>query len=214
MSTTMGECTAIVLAGGRSQRFDGAEKLISVVDGVTLVQRSIMAAETCARIIVVGPPGIETTTPRAEEDRAANVVQLQESPPGGGPVAALAAGLRIVSTPLVVVLAGDLPFAQGLPEAVVAEISHNAPGADAVVPLDTDDHLQPLAAAYRTSALRRALRDLGRVQGISMRLLLSRLDVVELPAERLPPDALVDIDTATDLVAARSLATSRTELRR
>jgi hypothetical protein len=59
--------------------------------------------------------------------------------------------------------------------------------------------------------LRRAFRDLGQVQGISMRTLLSRLDVVELPAEWLPPDALVDIDTATDLVAARSLAASRTE---
>lgn len=214
MSTTLDECTAVVLAGGRSTRFDRSDKLTSDVGGVSLVQRSIMAAETCARIIVVGPPGIETTALPADQGHEVDIVQIQESPPGGGPVAAIASAMHLVTTPLLMVLAGDLPFAHGLPDVVVAEITHNAPGADAVVPLDGDGHLQPLAAAYRTSALRQAFRDLGQVQGISMRTLLSRLDVVELPAEGVPPDALVDIDTATDLVAARSLAASRTEFRR
>src|SRR4051812_41556840 len=37
----------------------------------------------------------------------------REAPPGGGPVAAIAAGLALVRTDLVVVLAGDMPFAAG-----------------------------------------------------------------------------------------------------
>ena len=78
---------------------------------------------------------------------------------------------------------------------------------DGVIPVDPAGFLQPLCAAYRTEALRRALDSLaasGALAGLAVRALLPALDVMEWPV---PAAALADVDTEDQLTAARLRAT-------
>ncbi|MFE3016873.1 DUF6457 domain-containing protein [Streptomyces sp. NPDC059256] len=75
---------AIVLAGGRAQRLGGVDKPGLSVGGRTLLDRVLAACRGARRTVVVGG--------RRGTERP--VVWAQENPPGGGPVAALDAGLR------------------------------------------------------------------------------------------------------------------------
>jgi molybdopterin-guanine dinucleotide biosynthesis protein A len=107
---------AIVLAGGAARRLGGRDKPALPIGGRPMLDRVLAAASGATCRIVVGP---------ARADVAADVIQVREDPPGGGPVAALAAGLAELDHPgepggsdriggragdLVAVLAADLPF--------------------------------------------------------------------------------------------------------
>jgi molybdopterin-guanine dinucleotide biosynthesis protein A len=162
---------AVVLAGGRARRF-GADKLEARVGPGRLLERALGAALGAGAdpVVVVGPP---------RDGLPGHVRVVREDPPGGGPVAGLAAGLAAVDeAPVVLVLAGDLlDPAPALPH-LVAALTRDA-GADGVVVVDGAGRRQPLLAAYRTAALRRALAA-APLEGRSMRDLLSGLVVVEV----------------------------------
>jgi molybdopterin-guanine dinucleotide biosynthesis protein A len=169
--------TAIVLTGGRSRRL-GTDKATAVVAGQRMIDRVLEQLHT-VQVVVVGPdPGV------------AGVTVTREDPPGGGPVAGIAAGLAHVHTEWVAVLAADMPFAVpmllGLPQT-----------ADAVVPV-ADGHAHPLSAWYRVAALPPL------TAGMSMRAVLASLSVhyVDVPA-----GAVVDIDTPADLAAVERTLT-------
>lgn len=93
---------AIVLAGGRAVRMDGADKAAVEHDGRTLLEHAIEALVDADEIVVVGDP-VPTTRP---------VTFAREEPRYGGPVAALLTGydalLRSPST--LAVLAVDMPL--------------------------------------------------------------------------------------------------------
>ncbi|WP_407551497.1 DUF6457 domain-containing protein [Streptomyces sp. Pv4-95] len=90
----------IVLAGGAARRLGGADKPALSVGGRPLLDRVLAACPDAAVTVVVGP-----RRPTSREVRRA-----LEDPPGGGPLAALDAGLRQTSAPTVLVLSADLPF--------------------------------------------------------------------------------------------------------
>jgi molybdopterin-guanine dinucleotide biosynthesis protein A len=120
----------------------------------------------------------------------------REAPPGGGPVAAVAAGLALVHTDLVVLLAGDMPFAARTGARLVAALDDD-PAVDAVVATDPDGRPNPLLAAYRTAALRDAV-PAPPVNAAARSLLAvthSRLPVAAADA--------LDVDTPEALAAAR-----------
>lgn len=191
--------TAIILSGGRAARLGGVDKTDLAVAGTTLLARVLAAVADAERIVVSGPRTAHEVEDEDDDDR---VCWTLEDPPNGGPVAGIAAALTQVNGPSVVILAGDLPFAAGIP-AVLLRALADAPDADAVVPRDEHGWWQPLAAAYRTDALREALGALGSAHGQSARTLLSHLKVIALRVEDLPPDSLLDVDTQADLDAAR-----------
>ncbi|KUF15880.1 DUF6457 domain-containing protein [Streptomyces silvensis] len=91
---------AVVLAGGRAARLGGADKPGVRVGGRALLDRVLAACAGAGTTVVVAAP---RPTPRP-------VVWARESPAGGGPLAALDAGLRRTNAQLVVVLSADLPF--------------------------------------------------------------------------------------------------------
>ncbi|WP_240957281.1 DUF6457 domain-containing protein [Streptomyces chilikensis] len=91
---------AVVLAGGAARRLGGADKPGVRVGGRALLDRVLAACAGAGRTVVVADP-----RPTARPVRWA-----REEPPGGGPLAALAAGLEHTTAASVVVLSADLPF--------------------------------------------------------------------------------------------------------
>ncbi len=126
---------------------------------------------------------------------------VREDPPGSGPLAGLAAGAAVVDTPLVAVLAADMPFALRVVVGALRELVGS--DVDAVLPVDSHGQVQPLAAAYRTDRLKRALVALTPVTDRPVRSVLPHLRVMQWPV---PGDDLVDVDTAEQLLAARTRA--------
>ncbi|MFC7980783.1 NTP transferase domain-containing protein [Streptomyces sp. NPDC057336] len=190
---------AVVLAGGAARRLGGADKPGLRVGGRALLDRVLAACAGARSTVVVAVP----------RPTARPVTWAREDPPGGGPLAALAAGLAHATAEHVVVLSADLPFLAGstvgrLLSALVAS------DADGVLLTDADGRDQPLVAAYRASALRRELAALTRDRGDGT----GRAGLTGLPLRRLTgalrltrvPDAVAsfDCDTWDDLATARA----------
>jgi molybdopterin-guanine dinucleotide biosynthesis protein A len=144
------------------------------------------------------------------------VVGTQEQPPGGGPVAAVAAGLAALGQPqgeqtaLVAVLACDMPFVDGGAVERLVDAAA-AGGGDGAAFVDEGGRRQHLAAAYRTTALRAALVEIGNVDGAAMRHVAQRLTVAEIEAD---PEMTLDCDTWSDVRRTQALAQQRRALDR
>ncbi|MFE5722848.1 NTP transferase domain-containing protein [Streptomyces erythrochromogenes] len=185
---------AIVLAGGAARRLGGADKPALSVGGRALLDRVLDACPDARSTIVVG----------ARRPTARPVRWTREDPPGGGPVAALDAGLRGTAAELVLVLSADLPFLdRDTVRALLA--APDAHGTDGAMLRDPGGRDQPLVAAYRSEPLRREIALLatehGGLTGLPLRALTAEL---ELTAVAAPPLAAFDCDTWDDLAAARA----------
>jgi molybdopterin-guanine dinucleotide biosynthesis protein A len=203
---------AIVLAGGAAARLGGVDKPQLTVGGRTLLDRVVAAVADARRVVVVGP----------EQPVGRRVVFCREEPPGGGPVAALAAGVPHTSADVVVVLAADLPWiapavprlcaalgpagAAGFADAVVragAAVPAGGAGfADVAVLVDATGRPNYLAAAWRRTALVNALARLGAPGGAAMRSLVGAVTQAGVPDEGAWGR---DCDTWDDLAQARAL---------
>ncbi|WP_095757117.1 DUF6457 domain-containing protein [Streptomyces xinghaiensis] len=91
---------AVVLAGGAAKRLGGADKPGLRVGGRPLLDRVLDACPDAAGTVVVG----------SRRPTVRPVRWTFEQPPGGGPLAALDAGVRHVTAPVVLALSADLPF--------------------------------------------------------------------------------------------------------
>ncbi|MFI1832301.1 NTP transferase domain-containing protein [Streptomyces olivaceoviridis] len=184
---------AVVLAGGAARRLGGADKPGLRVGGRALLDRVLAACADAGTTVVVAAP---RTTARP-------VRWTREEPPGGGPVAALEAGLRLTTAGRTVVLSADLPF---LGRTTLRRLltALQDTGADGALLTDADGRDQPLVAAYRTPALRRELTALaaahGGLGGLPLRRLTGALRLTRVP----DPLASFDCDTWDDIATARA----------
>ncbi|MET8355966.1 NTP transferase domain-containing protein [Micromonospora sp. NPDC005171] len=98
----MGTYAAVVLAGGAARRMGGVDKPALPVGGQPMRDRVLAAVTDATPRVLVG----------AADAVPAGVLVVREDPPGGGPVAAAAAGLALLDadTSLVALLAADLPL--------------------------------------------------------------------------------------------------------
>lgn len=133
------DCTAIIMAGGDSQRM-GCDKAGLLLDGHTLLQSVITSMRHLFPQVIVS-----VRQPRAGLD----LPQVCDGHPDGGPLAGLVAGLSSATTPWVFAVACDMPFI--VPEVVELLASHRSRH-QAVVPV-VHGHPQPLAAFYAASCL-------------------------------------------------------------
>ncbi|WEH40711.1 molybdenum cofactor guanylyltransferase [Streptomyces sp. NBC_01218] len=185
---------AIVLAGGAARRLGGADKPGLSVGGRALLDRVLAACAGAASTVVVGPRR-PTVRP---------VTWTRETPAGGGPVAALGAGVRETTAPWIVALSADLPFlgSATLDSLLTAAEAGNREGA---LSTDPGGRRQPLVAVYRAEPLRRELALLatehGSLAGLPLRLLTAELD---LAAVATPERASFDCDTWDDIRVARA----------
>ncbi|MDL5202689.1 NTP transferase domain-containing protein [Streptomyces sp. ALI-76-A] len=192
---------AVVLAGGAAKRLGGADKPGVRVGGRALLDRVLGACADARTTVVVAEP----------RPTARPVTWARERPPGGGPVAALAAGLRHTTAQDVLVLSADLPF---LTEETVRRLltALRTGAAEGVLLTDADGREQPLVAAYRATALRRELTMLagaasrsgstagGGLTGLPLRRLTAGLGLTRVP----DPVASFDCDTWDDIATARA----------
>ena len=90
-----------MLTGGASRRL-GRDKATAHVGGRLLVQRLLADVPDHVSVVLVGEP-VEGLRPEVRVTR--------EDPAGSGPLAGIGAGMAQIDTPLVGVIAADMPFA-------------------------------------------------------------------------------------------------------
>jgi molybdopterin-guanine dinucleotide biosynthesis protein A len=202
----------VVLAGGRSRRWNGLDKtaallagrpvLCHVVDGV----RAAFGADVA--VVVVGPDDHAAAGAVGPDD----VRWVREDPPGGGPVAGLAAGLAALPADVRVVgvIAGDVPFGAPALRRLTRELCGpadadpvdadpvDADRIDAVVGEDPQGRRQPLLGAYRLGPLRAAVAA-GPTAGRPVHAVLDALVVRTAPVD---DRESLDLDTPADLAVA------------
>ncbi|WBB71022.1 NTP transferase domain-containing protein [Micromonospora sp. WMMD812] len=203
----VGTYAAVVLAGGAARRMGGVDKPALPVGGRPMRDRVLAAVDDAAPRILVGPadevpPGVRVT---------------REEPPGGGPVAAAAAGLALLDpgATVVALLAGDLPLltagAMGVLRRELARPGADQSVCDGVCYVDSGGRRQTLCGVWRVSALRAALDRLtaargGTLAGASVRALLAELTVRTVSWSGEGPPPWFDCDTDQDVRRAEEWA--------
>lgn len=211
---------AIILAGGAGSRLGGADKARLELLGAPLIARPLQAVSAADRIVLVGPDDLHHLWPRylhpeamkqGHEPAANRVVVAREDPPGGGPAAGTAAGVRALDSagdeshaPWVLLLSCDLPMAEAGVRRLVdaaeagttdreraiarsagsraAQFGGGEPSApDGYCLIDSGGRTQWMFGIYRAAALRSAVAALSRPDGASMRQLLGALNLVPVP---------------------------------
>jgi molybdopterin-guanine dinucleotide biosynthesis protein A len=196
---------AVLLAGGRASRVDGATKPLFDVGGRTLLAAAVTAAtDAAARPITVVAPVLDEALP---------VGWVREDPPFTGPAAAVVAALA--SWPeeddptWTLLLACDLPGVDAAVRRLVDDILLLPSDTDGLCLADATSRPQWLIGVYRTRALRAAasvLPDAGR--DAPMRALLDDLAITVVAAG---DDLTRDVDTWEDLEEARRRAAHASE---
>jgi molybdenum cofactor guanylyltransferase len=190
----------VVLAGGASQRFP-PDKLAQLVDGEPLLDRTLASLPEDFVVVVVGPV---RQVPRP-------VIFTSEDPPGGGPAAAMIAGLRRAlaeSADVIVVLPADAPLGGQAASTLLGRLE-DEPSTAAAVGIDVYGREQPLQLALRPAAARALLAGAGPggAAGVSARRLLDALRP-GLMSQELAPAELWDIDSPDQLIAWRLRSSS------
>jgi len=178
---------AVVLAGGRASRLGGIDKTALGPAGDTLLDRALRAVAGADRRTVVGGAEAHRSMP--------GVRWTAESPPFGGPVAAIAAGLALPGrgAPWTILLASDLPNVEAALPRLLEALDESA---QATIAVDPDGRDQPLLGVYRTAALATGLARLpDGGAGVPMRRLLADLAVHRV---LLAADLVQDVDTPDD----------------
>ncbi|MET0736382.1 MAG: NTP transferase domain-containing protein [Microbacterium sp.] len=192
---------AILLAGGRGSRVDGATKPLFEMGGRTLLRRAVDAVRDAgAHPIAVAAPVL---------DAALRVDWVREDPPFGGPVAGAVAALDMwaasgIAPTWTFLLACDLPGAEAAVTRLSADLALLPQDSDGLCLGDGGSRPQWLTGVYRTRALQEAaaaLPDRGR--NAPVRALTADLAITVVRA----PDAeTLDVDTWEDLEVARRRA--------
>ncbi|TAN79882.1 MAG: molybdenum cofactor guanylyltransferase [Gallionella sp.] len=186
------DCTAIILAGGNSQRM-GRDKADLPLGEKTLLQTVTATMQQLFPQVIVS-----VRQPRATVD----LPQICDEQPDGGPLAGLAASLGQATTPWIFAVACDMPF---VVPGVVEQLAKHRAQHQAVVPI-VQGHPQPLAAFYAASCLAVMQANLA-LQQKSLKNVLRQLDVCYVgEAEMLEADpqlrSFFDLDTPQDMAAA------------
>jgi len=200
--TYVGGFAAVVLAGGAARRMGGADKPTIPVAGQSMLTRVLAAVHDADPQVVVG---------RVPPDLPVPVASTTEQPPGGGPVAATADGIELVTAVVsfTALLAADLPLLTGEAIDVLRLTVESAPMQGAVY-RDAEGRLQSLCGVWRTAALRDALQrvaeERGSLHGAPMHALMDQLRFIEVSWRRPGPPPWFDCDTDDDLRTAEEWA--------
>ncbi len=185
---TSGDVGCIVLCGGTSRRFGGGDKTAAPFRGTTVLDHLLRELPRDGPIVCVGEA----------RPTARDVLWVREDPPGSGPVAGIAAGLGRITTPVVAVVAGDMPYAARALTVLCAALAAH-PTASSARAVDPAGRPQFLLGVHRAAALRGAIP--AAAAGLPVRRVLATLETVTVPVRDL---LAADIDTRDDLTDLES----------
>ncbi len=174
----------IILTGGTNRRF-GSDKSAALLNGKSLLETLVDNLPT-GDLIIVGP------------ESSVKAKYVREEPIHSGPVAAIGAAISLCDAEVIGIFATDMPFAPLLLPQLEANLK-----ADAALPVDKEGHLQPLAGLYLRAALTKALASFESLVNQSMKSLMEKLIVNEVPLAE--TELLIDIDTKEALSQAIAL---------
>lgn len=198
----MTDVAAIVLCGGTSRRFGGIDKTNQPFGAATVLDHLLTQLPAEWPVACVGEPR-EVVRPVGRA-----LVWTREEPIFAGPVAGIAAGLaaHTADMPIVVVLAGDQPFAGEVALDLVTALRTADPSIDGVAAQQGDGRPQLLLAAYRRNPLTALLTGDLTDAGVYRTLAPLRLASVPVQAR-----ATLDVDAPADLERARDVQRGQTE---
>lgn len=128
-----------ILVGGASSRM-GSDKSLLVIKGQTTVERIVATLRPIAqRISLVGFQGNNDSV-------LPNIPDLHQR---WGPLAGIQAALHACNAELCIVVACDLPFVTTALFQYLLGAIQTPECPDAVVPVQSDGHVQPLCALYK-----------------------------------------------------------------
>jgi molybdopterin-guanine dinucleotide biosynthesis protein A len=191
------DCTAIILAGGDSQRM-GVDKANMLLGDQTLLQRVIVTMQKIFPhvIISVRQPRPEINLPQICDEQAGVGI-------AAGPLTGLAASMAHVTTPWAFAVACDMPF---VAPTMVEYLAQQRAGNQAIVPI-VKGYPQPLSAFYASNC-KDAIREiLEHREKKSLRAALGLLQVHYVDeAELMKVDpalrSFFDLDTPHDVALA------------
>lgn len=194
------DCTAIILAGGDSQRM-GRDKAGLVLGGQTLLQQVAAAMGKVFPEVIVS---VRRLRPDINLPQVCDVQADEGMPAVAGPLAGLVSGLGRITTPWAYVVACDMPFVQ---PAMIELLAGYRPEYQAVVPV-AGGHPQPLAAFYARSCLDTIHAHLAAGGKNSLRAVLENLQVRyvdEAELSKADPGlrSFFDLDTPQDVESAQ-----------
>ena len=199
---------AIVLAGGRSERF-GGDKLAAELDGATILETTLdQVARLVNRVIVAGPAPAAGATP-LRPSVALPVTVVEDAEPFGGPLAALARVLETLgqssAESLAIVVGGDMPrLVPAVLTAMLDRLDADPAIDSATLAVPGSPRRQVLPLALRVGPAVRAAREAIGSGDRALVGLVDRLSSVQLPPAAWRPldqtgSTLIDVDTAADL---------------
>ena len=213
--------TAIVIAGGRSERLGMAvsKPLIALGGKLLLARVADTLKSLCKEQILVVRPGQEDDVPDLGIALGMHVVTDVEE--AEGPLAAISAGLAAANTPLAFVVGADYPFlSRGLIIEMTRAASVGGECENSAVVVRRGDRLNPLHAVYPVDVWQLLTADalaggMRSPTALLYQVLEGGVHPIEImtedEVERIDPRALsmFDVDTLDDLGVARRIIDTR-----
>lgn len=197
--------SAVVVAGGFSERFGDREKALATAVGEPMIARVVRAVAPVVGEVVVNCRPDQRGAFEAVLPLGTRFALDRDGERDAGPVAGLARGLAAADGDGAVALACDLPLLETELVARLFEL-HERRDCDAVVPV-LDAYPQPLATVYDTRRARRACEAALRAGERRLIAAVSGLETARVPESELrewtDPDRLRAVDTPVDLARVR-----------
>ncbi len=216
-----GVLTAVVLAGGRSERLGMAtpKPLLGLGGKLLLARVADTLKSLCSEQILVVRPGQGDDVPDLGIALGMHVVSDVEE--YEGPLSAISAGLSAATTPLAFVVGADYPF---LSRGLIIEMTRIAQlggdGQAAAVFIRHGDWINPLHAVYPVATWQVLTSDalsagINSPSSLMYRVMEEGIHPIEImtedEAERVDPRllSLFDVDTLDDLGIAKRIIDTR-----
>ncbi len=185
--------TVVILAGGKSQRFQSFDKCLISLNNKPLIQHAIDKIITVAdEIIVAARDEKQGEQIRTKIKTPNKVVLVFDSLKGFGPLAGVLSGLERAFFPYSLVIGCDMPYINERVVEFLFEIASK--GYDAVVPRWENGMVETLHAVYRREPVLAAIKEAIREGDGKVSTLLSRLEKVNF----LPMNKISEIDPSLE----------------
>lgn len=172
--------TVLILAGGKSQRFQSRDKCFITLNSKPLIQHAIDNVSSVTDEIIVAA----RDTQQGEQIRKRipnKVVLVFDSLKGFGPLAGVLTGLEKASSLYLLVVGCDMPFLDRSVVEFLFEVAEQG-NYDAVVPRWENGMVEPLHAVYKKEPMLAAVKDTIKKGNGKMFNVLSQLENVHFVA--------------------------------